>query len=367
MPNTARTTAVVLAAGLGTRMKSSLPKVLHQLCGRPMLAYVLDAWAEASGSDGAASTRPVVVYSPAVDAIRERFADRAEFALQQETRGTGDAVKVALPAVPEEATEILVLYGDVPLVTSADLAALLDARREDDAAIALATVFAAEPDRLGRIVRSEFGTVESIVEAKDATEEELVNNEINAGLYAFDATWLRRRIGALEPSPATGELYLTELIRLAREDGRLVSAVVFEDDGRFDGINDRAQLAAAEWNLRVRRNEQHMRDGVTMRDPSTVYLDWDVTLAPDVTLEPNVILRGSSSVGEPAARSSTARSAGRPASGPRSWSRRPSRTRRRSARTATSGRGPSSGAAPRSATTPSSRTPASVRARSSTT
>jgi bifunctional UDP-N-acetylglucosamine pyrophosphorylase / glucosamine-1-phosphate N-acetyltransferase len=298
MPNTARTTAVVLAAGLGTRMKSTLPKVLHQLCGRPMLAYVLDAWAEASGTDGASSTRPVVVYSPPVESIREPFADRAEFALQQETRGTGDAVKVALPAVPDEATEILVLYGDVPLVTGADLAAILDARREDDAAIALATVFAAEPDRLGRIVRSEFGTVESIVEAKDATEEELANNEINAGLYAFDAAWLRRRIGALAPSPATGELYLTELIRLAREDGRLVSAVVFEDDGRFDGINDRSQLAAAEWNLRVRRNEQHMRDGVTMRDPSTVYLDWDVTLAADVTLEPNVILRGSTSVGE---------------------------------------------------------------------
>jgi bifunctional UDP-N-acetylglucosamine pyrophosphorylase/glucosamine-1-phosphate N-acetyltransferase len=102
----------------------------------------------------------------------------------------------------------------------------------------------------------------------------------------------------MTPSPTTGELYLTELVRLAREDGRLVSAVAFEDDGRFDGINDRSQLAAAEWNLRVRRNEQHMRDGVTMRDPSTVYLDWDVTLAADVTLEPNVILRGATSVGE---------------------------------------------------------------------
>ena len=129
----------------------------------------------------------------------------------------------------------------------------------------------------GRVVRSEFGTVERIVEAKDATEDELDGNEINAGLYAFDAEWLRRRIDTLAPSATTGELYLTELVRLAREDGRLVSAVAFEDDGRFDGINDRSQLAAAEWNLRVRRNEQHMRDGVTMRDPSTVYLDWDVT------------------------------------------------------------------------------------------
>ena len=156
----------------------------------------------------------------------------------------------------------------------------------------------ADPARLGRIVRGEFGTVEAIVEAKDATEEELANNEVNAGLYAFDADWLRRRIGSLKPSAATGELYLTEFVQLAREDGRLVIAVAFEDDGRFDGINDRSQLAAAEWNLRVRRNEEHMRAGVTMRDPSTVYLDWDVTLAPDVTLEPNVILRGATSIGE---------------------------------------------------------------------
>jgi bifunctional UDP-N-acetylglucosamine pyrophosphorylase/glucosamine-1-phosphate N-acetyltransferase len=295
---TGQTRAVVLAAGLGTRMKSALPKVLHPLCGRPMLAYVLDAWDEAAAAAGATATRPIVVYSPPVAAICEPFADRADLALQDEPRGTGDAVRAGLTAVPDDVTEILVLSGDVPLVTGSDLEAILEARRQDDAAIALATVFSAEPAQLGRIVRSEFGIVDRIVEAKDATEEELASNEINAGLYAFDAAWLRRRIATLEVSPTTGELYLTELVRLAREDGRLVSAVAFEDDGRFDGINDRSQLAAAEWNLRVRRNEQHMRDGVTMRDPSTVYLDWDVTLAPDVTLEPNVILRGATSVGE---------------------------------------------------------------------
>lgn len=295
---TGRTTAVVLAAGLGTRMKSALPKVLHELCGRPMLAYVLDAWAATGASVEGAPRRPIVVYSPAVEAIRPPFADRADFALQADPNGTGDAVRAALDAVPLDATEILVLSGDVPLVTAEDLEAVLRARREDDAALALATVFAADPAGLGRVVRSEFGIVESIVEAKDATDDELDNNEINAGLYAFDADWLRRRIASLVPSATTGELYLTELVRLAREDGRLVSAVAFEDDGRFDGINDRAQLAAAEWNLRVRRNEAHMRDGVTMRDPSTVYIDWGVSLASDVTLEPDVILRGTTSVGE---------------------------------------------------------------------
>ena len=294
-PMTDRAAAVVLAAGLGTRMRSTTPKVLHELCGRPMLAYVLDAWT--STAAGAASSAPIVVYSTPVEAVATAFADRATFALQTTPTGTGDAVRVALECVPADATEVLVLSGDVPLVTGSDIDAVLDARRADDAAIALASVFSAEPAELGRVVRGEFGTVERIVEAKDATPEELETNETNAGLYAFDAEWLRRRIASLTPSSTTGELYLTDLVRLAREDGRIVAAVAFEDDGRFDGINDRSQLAAAEWSLRVQLNEAHMRAGVTMRDPSTVYLDWAVELAPDVTIEPNVILRGATRVG----------------------------------------------------------------------
>ena len=260
-----------------------------------MLAYVLDAWT--STIDGDAAPPAIVVYSPSVEAVAEAFAERATFALQAEPRGTGDAVRAALASLPDDATEILVLSGDVPLVTGADLDVVLEARRADDAAIALASVYAADPADLGRVVRGEFGTVERIVEAKDADPEELETNETNAGLYAFDAAWLRRRIDSLTPSETTGELYLTDLVRLAREDGRIVAAVGFDDDGRFDGINDRSQLAAAEWSLRVRLNEAHMRDGVTMRDPSTVYLDWDVDLATDVTLEPNVILRGACVVG----------------------------------------------------------------------
>ncbi|MEO8570978.1 MAG: bifunctional UDP-N-acetylglucosamine diphosphorylase/glucosamine-1-phosphate N-acetyltransferase GlmU [Chloroflexota bacterium] len=294
--STRGTVAVVMAAGLGTRMRSSLPKVLHLLCGRPMLAYVLDAWS--STADDSSGEPPIVVYSPPVASVTEVFADRAAFALQAEPRGTGDAVRAALAAVPPDAREVLVLSGDVPLVTGTDLEAILEARREDDAAIALASVFAADPAQLGRVVRSEFGTVERIVEARDATPDELAGNETNAGLYAFDAVWLRRRIEGLTPSAATGELYLTDLVRFAREDGRIVAAVPFDDDGRFDGINDRAQLAAAEWSLRVRLNEAHMRNGVTMHDPSTAYLDWGVDLGSDVTLEPNVILRGATRVGD---------------------------------------------------------------------
>ena len=361
---------MVLAAGLGTRMRSATPKVLHQLCGRPMLAYMLDAWA--STADGAGSRSPIIVYSPPVEALTQVFADRATFALQEEPRGSGDAVRAAMSAIPEDATEILVLNGDVPLVTGVDLEAILEARRADDAAIALASVYAADPAELGRVVRGEFGTVERIVEAKDATPDELMGNETNSGLYAFDAAWLRRRIESLEASPVTGEVYLTDLVRFAREDGRIVSAVGFEDDGRFDGINDRSQLAAAEWSLRVRLNETHMRNGVTMRDPSTVYLDWTVELGTDVTLEPNVILRGATRWGTaarsgPAASSGTRSSASVPACGPASSKDRRSRTMRPSGRSATCGRAAWSGGGPRSAISPSSRTPASARAPSSIT
>ncbi len=298
-PAAGRTAAIVLAAGLGTRMRSSTPKILHPLCGRPMLAYVLDAWDGALAElDGTGAAKPVVVYSPRTEAVRDVVGDRGALALQEVPRGTGDAVRAALEALPDDADEVLVLSGDVPLVLGEQLVAVIEQRRLDDAAIALASVFAADPGQLGRVVRSEFGSVERIVEARDASDEELETNEVNAGLYAFDGAWLRRRIETLAPSKSNGELYLTDLVELAREDGRIVSAVGFEDDGSLDGINDRSQLAQAEWALRVRLNEAHMRAGVTMRDPSTVYLDWAVELATDVTLEPGVVLSGATRVGE---------------------------------------------------------------------
>lgn len=278
-------------------MRSTTPKILHLLCGRPMLAYVLDAW-DAAGSDIGPAASPVVVYSPATEAIGEVVQDRGTLALQDVPRGTGDAVRAALEHVPEDIAEIVVLSGDVPLVAAEQLVAIVEQRRLDDAAISLASVYAADPGELGRVVRSEFGSVERIVEARDATGEELETNEVNAGLYAFDAAWLRRRIGALTPSTSNKELYLTDLVALAREDGRIVSAVGFEDDGTLDGINDRSQLAQAEWALRVRINEAHMRAGVTMRDPSTAYVDWGVEIGQDVTLEPGVHLTGATTIGD---------------------------------------------------------------------
>ena len=287
-----RTVAVVLAAGLGTRMKSATPKVLHPVCGRPMIEYVLDA------ASGATGTRPVVVYSPATEAVRDAVAPRADATLQDEPRGTGDALAAALAVLPDGVEEILVVSGDVPLVQADLLSSLLELRGLDHAAIALVSVDAIDPTGLGRVVRNDGGTVERIVEDKDATDEERQISEINAGLYAIDAAWLRRRIGDLRPSPTTGELYLTDLVAFAREDGRIVAALDTDDDGRLTGINDRSQLARAEWDMRVDLNDRWMRAGVTMLDPSTVYLDHSVDLAQDVVLEPNVTLRGATIVGE---------------------------------------------------------------------
>ena len=257
-----------------------------------MIAYVVDAAREATGS------RPLLVISPATDMIREAFGDEVDFALQDEPRGTGDALRAALRAIGDDVDEILVLNGDVPLLPAELLADLLAERRLDHAAIAITVVDAIDPTGLGRVIRNEAGGIERIVEQKDASDEELAINEINAGLYAFDAAWLRRAIGELEPSASTGELYATHLIAAARADGRIVAGVEVEDDGRLLGINDRAQLARAAWDLRVEINERWMQAGVTMVDPSTVYLDHGVELATDVVLEPNVILRGGTQVGE---------------------------------------------------------------------
>ncbi len=290
-PLPSRTVAVVLAAGLGTRMKSHTSKVLHPLCGRPMLAYVLDAARAATGE------RPLVVYSPPTAAIRDAFAEEADFALQDEPRGTGDALRAALAVLPADVAEIVLAYADVPLLEADLLEELLAEHRASDAALSLVSVITMDPANLGRVVRDDDGNVERIVEVKDADEDELEIDEINAGVYAMDAAWLRARIGDLRPSPMTGELYLTELVALARADGRTIATVEVGDDGSLAGINDRAQLADATYRLRERINRGHLLAGVTMDDPSTAYVDFTVELQADVVLEPNVILRGRTTIG----------------------------------------------------------------------
>ncbi len=283
-------TAVVLAAGLGTRMRSSTPKVLHPICGRPMLAYVLDAAVAATGS------RPLVVISPAVSSIGQVFEGEGDFAVQAEPRGTADAIAAALAVLPQDVHEIIVLSGDVPLVDAELMAELATTRRDHDAAVALISVGMDDPASLGRIVRGPDGSITGVVEFKDATPGQLEIHEINSGLYAFDADWLRGRIGDVQPSRVTGELYLPELIPLAREDDRPVVTLEVEDDGTLLGINDRFQLAEAELEMRLRINEAHMRAGVTMVDPTTAYIDASVEIAEDVIIEPGVILAGQTTI-----------------------------------------------------------------------
>ena len=286
-----RSVAVVMAAGLGTRMRSRLPKVLHPVCGRPMIAYVLDVARATTGS------RPIVVVSPATDAIRGTIGDSATYAIQEVPRGTADAVRAALAVVPQDATEVVVLNGDVPLMGEAVVAALVAVRREQGVAVALVTVDTAQAGGLGRVVRDTTGAVTCVVEAKEATPEQLTIGEINAGLYAFDAAWLRRWLPAIEASPLTGEYYLPQLVHLAATDGAGVAVHRTPDDGTLTGINDRVQLAQAEARVHDRLVMAHQRAGVTIIDPASTWLDATVALAEDVLLEPNVVLRGRTRVG----------------------------------------------------------------------
>ncbi|HTS14388.1 MAG TPA: bifunctional UDP-N-acetylglucosamine diphosphorylase/glucosamine-1-phosphate N-acetyltransferase GlmU [Candidatus Sulfotelmatobacter sp.] len=284
--------ALILAAGQGTRMRSRRPKVLHPLCGRPMLAYVVDAATSATGS------APWIVVSPAVEtAMRDALGPTACLAVQPQQLGTGDALRVGLAALPAPVAEVVVASGDAPLISAATLARLAQVRGETGAVMALATSEPDDPTGYGRVVSDEAGPLR-VVEEKDATADERAVPEVAGGAYAFEVAWLRGALERLRPSEATGELYLTGLVALARADGRGVVAVPVEDDVELAGVNDRVQLATAEADLRWRILERHLLAGVTMQDPTTVYVDDAVQLAPDVVLEPNVILRGRTAVGE---------------------------------------------------------------------
>ena len=284
--------ALILAAGQGTRMRSRLPKVLHPVCGRPMLAYVVDAATAATGSP------PWVVVSPGIQAaVREAVAPQVCLAVQPEQLGTGDALRVGLDQVSPAVEAVVVASGDAPLITPATLERLLAACARTGAAMALATMVPDDATGYGRVVRDASGPLR-IVEEKDGSADERALGEVVGGAYAFDTAWLRTALERLSPSPATGELYLTGLVAQARADGRAVVAVEVEDDLELAGVNDRVQLATVEADMRWRILESHLLAGVTMQDPTTVYVDTQVELARDVLLEPNVILRGATSVGE---------------------------------------------------------------------
>ncbi|CAN5744066.1 bifunctional UDP-N-acetylglucosamine diphosphorylase/glucosamine-1-phosphate N-acetyltransferase GlmU [soil metagenome] len=255
-----------------------------------MLAYVLDAARAATGE------RPLVVYSPATARIRDVFADQADFALQDEPRGTGDAVRAALVAIPADIDEIVVLNGDLPFVTPEAIAGLLARRRTADAAMAL--VWAeSDPRWYGRVILDADGNVERIVEYKDATDHERAVRRWNVGVYGFDAVWLREAVRRLSASTATGEVYLTGLVEVARAEQCTVTGVEGLGAESFEGLDDRGQFLEAERMMQDRIVRAHLLAGVTIRDARSAYVEATVAIAEDVTLEPNVTLKGATRIG----------------------------------------------------------------------
>ena len=292
--------AVILAAGEGTRMRSTTPKVLHRVAGRSLVEHAVRAAA------GLAPQRMAVVVGHGREAVTEHLHEVAKtidatitVAVQAEQHGTGHAVRCGLDELPAElAGTVLVTYGDVPLLDTVTLSALLAEHATAGNAVTVLTADIDDPTGYGRIVRAADGTVEAIVEQKDATPGQAAITEINSGVYAFDAAVLTGALGRLSTDNAQGEQYLTDVLSIARGDGHRVGTWTCGDPWLVEGVNDRVQLAAIGAELNRRLTEQWMRAGVTMTDPSTVWLDAGVELARDVVVEPNVQLRGATSVGE---------------------------------------------------------------------
>ena len=280
---------IVLAAGLGTRMRSATPKVLHVAAGRPLIAHVMGALA-------ALGARPVVVLSSESAAARTLLPDGALVAMQDPPRGTGDAVRVALDAVAETGDAVFIVYGDTPLVRPETLRALAALRVERSAVLALLTGEVGSDNAYGRVVRDRTGDVIRVVEARLASDDEKRLPESNLGAYAADQAWLRRATLRLRPN-ATGEIFLTDLVALAIEDGKRVAALRCADPDEGRGVNTRVELAAVEEVLHRRIRERHMLAGVTFHDPSSSSVDPDVELAPDVVVERGSILEGRTRVG----------------------------------------------------------------------
>jgi bifunctional UDP-N-acetylglucosamine pyrophosphorylase/glucosamine-1-phosphate N-acetyltransferase len=278
--------AVVMAAGLGTRMRSATPKHFHPVLGRRVVDWVLET------ARALAPEPLVVVTSPESQA---QF-DGVEVAVQERPLGTGDAISAARAALEGRATDVLVLSGDSPLLTPALLEDLVAVHRRNGAA---ATVLAFEPPdagSYGRIVRDEDGSVREIVEAADAGPDQLSLREANSSTYVFREASLWAALERLEPANAQGELYLTDAVRHLIEAGERVTVHTAPDPTEAEGVNTRGELAAAAAALRDRINAEHMEAGVTLVDPTSTWIDRDVTLEPDVTIHPFTILRGRTAV-----------------------------------------------------------------------
>ena len=289
---------IILAAGEGKRMKSSLPKVLHPIAGRTLLGHVLGA---------AATLEPaqvVVVVGHGREHVVAHLAEVAPWAMtvvQAEQRGTGHAVRIALAEVraqgiPIDHAPVVVLTADTPLLTGDTLISLLDEHQRSGAVATVLTASVDDPTGYGRVLRNEAGAVSAIVEHKDASERQRAVTEVNSGMYAFSATHLDAALRKITTNNAQGEEYLTDVLGVLDSDGMTISASMCSDHRQILGVNDRVQLAEAAAIMRDRINAQWMRSGVSILDSATTWLDVDVEIAPDAVILPNTTVRGPSSI-----------------------------------------------------------------------
>ena len=282
---------VILAAGLGTRMKSSKPKVLHELLGKPMVEYILDAVKDLCAQP------PVIVVGNGADLVREKLGDKARFVLQEPQLGTADAVKYARETLKGKSDIVLVANSDFPLIKAETYRALVEKHIATGSVLTISTVVEENPRGFGRIVRDADGKICRIVEEKAASPEELKITELNSNPYCFQADWLWESLDKIRKS-AVGEFYLTDLVEIAYNEGKLVEAWEVKDKQESIGINNRIHLAEATRVMQQRINQKWMLEGVTMIDPQRVYIESSVTLGKDTVLYPEVYLKGETVIGE---------------------------------------------------------------------
>lgn len=286
---------IVLAAGAGTRMNSDLPKVLHPLLGKPMVAWAVEAAAKTSARP------PVVVVGHGQEQVRATLGDRAEYVEQRERLGTGHAVQQARDLVAGKSDAVTVTYGDMPLLRAETLQQLVqlfahEQESADPPAIAMLTVVREDAQGFGRIVRDEAGRVSRIVEEVDCTSAEREIRELNPGIYCFDSLWLWENLERISLS-AKGEYYLTDMVGLAVEEGRKV-VTTLAPENEVNGINTRVHLADAVRLLQRRVLEEHMLNGVTIIDPDATYVDAGVQIGRDTVVLPGTLLQGNTTIGE---------------------------------------------------------------------
>lgn len=285
-----KTTAVILAAGQGTRMKSKLPKVLHKALGKPMVQWVIDCLRQADITD------MIAVLGHGGDQVAPVVGEQAAVVYQTEQLGTGHAVMQAVPALSAENDCVLVICGDTPLLRAQTIRQLTEKHQAEGNVVTILTAHTEQPTGYGRIVR-QGQQITAIVEQKDASEEQKQIKEINTGTYCFDQKFLLQYLSALDTNNAQKEYYLTDLIKIANQHDLPVGGFVLEDFNESLGVNNRVQLSQAEAILRRRKCEEVMLAGVTLIDPAATYIGADVTVGTDTVIYPNVLLEGNTVIG----------------------------------------------------------------------